>query len=107
MLRLFLVFGFVLVGALQGVERGTAGDATTIDATVEQMLHDVARIDDQKCCDDSKVAEEKPSICKPDCKAVIAMGVLRPRPSLTDYGPQLQTDIASIGGVVDLRPPIS
>lgn len=107
MLRVFLVLGLIIFGALQGVDRGDVDDAISADATMGQMPQDIARTDDQKCCDGTKTAEEKPSICKPDCKAVIAMGALKPRPLLADYGPQHQTDIASIGSAVDLRPPIS
>ena len=107
MLRMVLVLALIMTGTLQAIDRSGAGAGDRVGAAAQQVAHDVATADSRQCCDERQASEDKRSICKPDCKAVITIGHLKPHKRAPDYGGPRQTSLASIGPPVDLRPPIS
>lgn len=104
---MFLVLGMILSGALQGVDRAIVDVDELSRAAVEQSQSEAAATGDGKCCIERQARPDKPTICKPDCKAVIATGVAEPQPAGPHYDHPLQAQMVFPGDPVDLRPPIS
>lgn len=106
MLRMFLVLGMILSSALQGVDRADVDLGELPRAALAQLQFTVAGTGDDQCCDQRQARADKPTICKPDCKAVIAAGVIEPHPRESHYDHPPQAQIVFLGNPVDLRPPI-
>lgn len=107
MLRMILVLGMILSVALQGVDRADVDLVDLSLTAVEQLQSDVAGTGDGRCCDERHAGADKPTICKPDCKAVIAPGMAEPHPMGPHYDHPYQPHVVFLGHPVDLRPPIS
>ncbi len=107
MFRILLIAAFILVGAQQGVSVGKVDMEKSETFVTEVIAVGSQFVADKDCCSGDAVADEKPSFCKSDCKAVIPAASLRPTKVFIDHTPLTFSNIGSVGRGVDLRPPIS
>ena len=99
MLRLLAVLALLFaVFALPNAAKANAAEKSIL--AVSETAHSI-------CCDEAEAVSEKPSACKPDCKALYA--ALPPAsPEAPPYHiPPYLTAAALFKAPVDLRPPIS
>ena len=109
MMRVLLIFTLLMTIPVQGFASGAGaikGDSAITDVS-EVSAPTELNADSKPCCKDANQADNKPSFCKPDCKAVMATLTVPPSANLAGHRwPRLIAD-PSYKRAVDLRPPIS
>lgn len=107
MLRIVVIFVFVLVGVQQGFARGTIDLGQLDTAAIVHLDTAVAAALTEECCDETEVTEDRQSFCKADCKALLPLAILKPQSSVHDHAWDLPANRVSITRSVDLKPPKS
>lgn len=116
MVRLLLIVGLFFAAQVQAFAIGSVDvsfDEPTAENSVvnkpEGVQLDIAvlKAGDERCCTEAALVENRPSICKTDCKAVMATDALAALTAIGDHGSLYLASDAAIHSPVDLRPPIS
>ncbi len=110
MMRVLLIFALLMTIPVQGFAGGAGaikGGASAVTELSEVSAPAELNADSKPCCKDANQADNKPSFCKPDCKAVMATLTVPPSASLAGHRWPHQIADPSYKRAVDLRPPIS
>ena len=110
MMRVLLIFALLMTIPVQGFASGAGaikgGDSAVTDASDVSAAIELSA-DSKPCCKDTNLADNKPTFCKPDCKAVMATVTVPPSEKLTGHRWPHQIADPSYKRAVDLRPPIT
>ena len=106
MVRVFLIFGFLVVGLFQGMSRGEMhfADPDRIAITSAGLATSDGSID---CCEKDESAEKHLSFCKADCQALLPDSPLPHQMTLARHRTIHTVSLISVHRHVDLPPPIA
>ena len=107
LLILILLVSTPLHGFASGVGASKDGGTDGFKVVAELSAPVELSADSRPCCKDTKMTDNKPSFCKPDCKGVIDILTVPPSAKHTDHRWPHMIVEPSFKTAVDLRPPIS
>lgn len=111
MVRILIIMALMVLAPLQGMASdgtkivGNAGGSAIVSVMLSADLTEEAG--EKECCHKADVADNKPTFCKPDIKAVMDAGGLAAMACSAQHGRPYLSVEASYKKAVDLRPPIS